>query len=130
MKVLALKTDGMQSYIALYDASDRVARYQWESGRDLARDLPGVINKMLAKHGGIHALQGVVCYGGPGSFTSLRIGHAYVNALAFANDIPIVQESGESWEAVGLQRLHGGDNEIIIIPRYGQEPHITAPKTK
>jgi tRNA threonylcarbamoyladenosine biosynthesis protein TsaB len=38
----------------------------------------------------MHDIEGVVCFKGPGSFTGLRIGLTVGNALAYAQNIPVV----------------------------------------
>jgi tRNA threonylcarbamoyladenosine biosynthesis protein TsaB len=76
----------------------------------------------------LHELEGIVCFAGPGSFTSLRIGITTANTLAYASGAPIIAETGEKWLENALERLKNGENEKIAKPLYGSEPHITPPK--
>ncbi len=47
-------------------------------------------------------IEGIVCYEGPGSFTGLRIGLSFGNALAYTRGIPIVGARDSSWIEKGL----------------------------
>jgi len=88
------------------------------------------INKILNKN--IKKLKGIICVIGPGGFTSLRIGIATANAMAWALNIPIV----------GIENKQALDNLTLIkkgyklikdkktfkkqaLPKYGKEPNIT-----
>jgi tRNA threonylcarbamoyl adenosine modification protein YeaZ len=74
-------------------------------------------------------LQGILVITGPGGFTSLRIGVATANALAYSLQIPIL----------GIKSAYNSDLEIIqanykelsklkefkqVLPEYGAEPNI------
>lgn len=101
----------------------------WESGRELAKGLLGFLDKQLqSQRKTWHDVRGIVVFRGPGSFTGLRIGITVCNTLAYANAIPIVGELGEDWQTRGLLRLKKGENDHIVLPEYGSEPHITQPK--
>jgi tRNA threonylcarbamoyladenosine biosynthesis protein TsaB len=86
------------------------------------------------KHGddgaGLQAssLQGLVVFTGPGSFTGLRIGISTMNAMAYAQNIPIVGVGGENWLLDGIKRLKNHENDKIVTPNYGREPNITKSK--
>jgi tRNA threonylcarbamoyladenosine biosynthesis protein TsaB len=71
---------------------------------------------------------GIIIFRGPGSFTGLRIGISTANALAYANNIPIVGATGENWRESGLKKLRKKQNDAIVLPEYGAEPHATIPK--
>jgi hypothetical protein len=80
---------------------------------------------------------------GPGAFSSLRIGLAVANALAYGFGCQIIgielnvdwHELGEQarlekiWQS-GVQRLKKkkGNKLRFIEPTYGREPHITVKK--
>lgn len=103
--------------------------------RQLSRRLLASVDALLAaaklKPADITAL-GIVT--GPGSFTSLRITTAVVNALAYANHLPIVvattnQAATPSGFADFMrQELAAGRTETMVLPDYGREPTITPPK--
>lgn len=129
MNILALKTDGPSTYIAVFDDKELLNELHWDSGRELARDLLGKIIEVCRPiEIEVSSLNGIVCFSGPGSFTSLRIGITVANTLAYAQGIPIVSSSGEDWLEKGLVRLVAGENEKIVTPHYGSEPHISIQK--
>ena len=61
-------------------------------------------------------LKKIVVVNGQGSFTSLRIGIAAANALAFAWGIKVEDDGGHSKKAGGL---------IIVEPKYTGEANIS-----
>jgi tRNA threonylcarbamoyladenosine biosynthesis protein TsaB len=129
VKVLVLKTDGPKAYIALYENRSVIGDLHWESGKELARDLLAQISLLLRTHGcSLNDIEGLACFAGPGSFTSLRIGIATMNALAYAKELPIVSGRGEEWLEESLSKLHEGASDRIVTPEYGSEPHITVQK--
>ena len=130
MIILAIKTDQPQAFIALYDDNQELASHSWEAGKQLAESLHQHIKDTLTKAGhDWSSVEGIVGYSGPGSFTGLRIGLTTANTLAYAQQIPIVGEGGgEDWLQRGIDRLKKGQTDGQIVPAYGAEPHITAPK--
>lgn len=101
----------------------------WEAGRGLAKGLLGFLEQELSFQGKSWSdVSGLVVYKGPGSFTGLRIGITVFNTLADVHGWPIVGETGEHWRTAGVQRLEAGENDILVLPEYGGEAHITAPK--
>lgn len=89
--------------------------YRWESGRDLAENLLAYLRDRLAEKGADwHSLTEITFYAGPGSFTGLRIGAAVVNTLADQLQIPLYNQRGEQVP--------------VIIPEYGREANVSAPK--
>ena len=74
-------------------------------------------------------LCGIICVIGPGGFTSLRIGIATCNAMAWALDIPIIgvnnlTEIKKSIKLIAKQKKF----KKQILPEYGKEPNITIEK--
>lgn len=101
----------------------------WEAGRGLAKGLLRFIEQELAaQEKSWGDLTGIVIYKGPGSFTGLRIGITVCNSLAYANNLPIVGETGDAWRETGIQRLQRGENDEIVLPEYGGEANITQPR--
>lgn len=125
--ILALRTDKSQAEIYLLDQNDKIQQQKiWNSGRELARDLPGEIDDLLG--GDYDQLTGVVAFKGPGSFTGLRIGLNVANAISYAQNIPVVAINGDDWLQNGVTKLNDGQNDKIALPEYGAKPHITPPK--
>ena len=99
--------------------------FDWEAGRTLARGLLAFIQE---KVGDVKNISGIGIMRGPGSFTGLRIGMAVANTLADGLGIPIVGETGDSWQESALGRLSSGEDDQVILPFYGGDAHITKPK--
>jgi len=89
--LLAVDTSTRMVGIALYDGIQVLAEMAWSSHSYHTVELGPSVKEMLAKTGvtpdDLRAL-GVAT--GPGSFTALRIGLAFVKGLAFSEHIPIV----------------------------------------
>jgi len=96
--------------------------------------------KFLFPAGFWSQILGIIVVQGPGGFTSLRIGIATANAMAWALQIPIV---GVEWkmskddpvELQDKQLINFGLNKIKkikkfkqVLPKYGREPNITIKK--
>lgn len=129
MIVLTIRTDKPEAEIGLYEDGGQLAYEPWQAHRLLAETLHLKIKEaLISQKMELQNLQGVVCYKGPGSFTGLRIGLTAANALSYALGIPIVSETGESWQKKGVERLEAGENEKIALPEYGADVHITLPK--
>ncbi|HUD11720.1 MAG TPA: tRNA (adenosine(37)-N6)-threonylcarbamoyltransferase complex dimerization subunit type 1 TsaB [Candidatus Saccharimonadia bacterium] len=131
--ILALETAGSVTHLWLFaDAGHIEDAYQmtWESGRELSDQLLGRINSFVQTHRrGLKDLSGIVIFRGPGSFTSLRIGHATANALADSLEIPVVGARGEQWLEQATQKLGTAKIGVPAVPHYGSEAHITKPKS-
>ncbi len=129
--ILALKTASDSAEIYIIDnstASSELAvieERKWETGRTLARDLLGEIEKLVDD---FSKLTGIIVFSGPGSFTGLRIGVTTANAIAYTEKIPIVGADGDDWLTDGAKKLADGQNDKIVLPEYGAPPHITAPR--
>ena len=65
---------------------------------------------------------------GPGSFTGLRIGLTVLNTIASSQAIPIVGATGDDWQDVAVAGIDSGQNDEIVMPFYGSEANITAPR--
>lgn len=89
--------------------------YEAELGRDMAEKLLGFIEEKLQENQKTRQDISEITYmSGPGSFTGLRIGAAVVNTLADQLNIPLYD--------------HHGNLRPIILPDYGREANISAPK--
>ena len=128
--ILIVKTDSMQALLELADAQGvSLATDSWEAGRTLSRDLLARMQQLLAAQDVAWSdISGIVVFRGPGSFTSLRIGITTVNAIAYAQHIPLVGVIGDTWRQDGIDRLVSGEDDRIVLPEYGGEPHVTPPR--
>jgi tRNA threonylcarbamoyladenosine biosynthesis protein TsaB len=126
--IIALDTSTPICRLSVYDGKDWV-HHEWESGRNLANELLGYVQKTLAGHDvTVKDITGIIAFEGPGSFTGLRIGLTVLNTLASSEHVPIVGVGGEDWIAKGQQRLAGGSDDTLVMPVYGGEPNITTPR--
>ena len=89
--LLAIDTSTAQIGMALYDGSSVPGEMVWHSGlhhtEELAPALADLLRRVGIKMSAVTAL-GVAI--GPGSFTSLRVGLAFVKGLVLACHVPIV----------------------------------------
>jgi len=131
--ILALQTADATTRLWLLDPAAPLPAHpthEWESGRQLADNLLVTITQLLADHQlQLTDLSGFIIFSGPGSFTSLRIGHSIANALADSFGRPIVGAQGETWLADGLAAMATAVAGHPALPYYGAEAHITAPRT-
>ncbi|MDR1197289.1 MAG: tRNA (adenosine(37)-N6)-threonylcarbamoyltransferase complex dimerization subunit type 1 TsaB [Candidatus Nomurabacteria bacterium] len=127
--ILAIKTAEVEAelYLVDLDSSAVLATEKWTAGREL---LDGLLTKIqdLLTDVGFSQLSGLIVFTGPGSFTGLRIGISTMNAIAYAEKIPIVGATGVDWLKVGLGRLRGGADDKLVMPEYGGEANISTPK--
>jgi tRNA A37 threonylcarbamoyladenosine modification protein TsaB len=145
MIILAIRTDKPEGELYLYKDAKKPAEIKWQAHRQLAETIHEQINKILnpdkklldksSNFNGVGKsrytlsdIEGIVVFKGPGSFTGLRISHSVANALAYAQNIPIVARSGGKWLEQGIKDLQGGQNEKIVTPEYGVSPKTTSPK--
>ncbi|HSX01404.1 MAG TPA: tRNA (adenosine(37)-N6)-threonylcarbamoyltransferase complex dimerization subunit type 1 TsaB [Candidatus Saccharimonas sp.] len=128
--ILALHAAGATTSVWLFDqAPPARPTVEWESGRTLADQLLARLSEAIAHAGQQPAdLAGIIVYSGPGSFTSLRIGHSVANALADSLGVPVVGAQGEHWLADGLAALSSTPAGRPALPHYGANANITKPK--
>jgi len=126
--IILLDTSTPLCKLTLIDGEARVDE-QWQADRTLATGLLAYLTDSLQKAGKtIHDISAIGVFEGPGSFTGLRIGLTILNTIADSQGIPIVGGQGESWQADVLAKLDNGQNDRIVMPFYGSEAHITAPR--
>jgi tRNA threonylcarbamoyladenosine biosynthesis protein TsaB len=89
MKILALDTSSRYLCLGLVNGSN-FYEYRIDTGVALSRVLVPTIERALAAAGmGVADIEYYAAGLGPGSFTALRIGHAAIKALAWANRRPV-----------------------------------------
>ena len=91
MTILAIETATRQMGIAAIDGERVLASYELLAENPHAVELPDAVIRVLkAAHTTLAQVKGIVVDIGPGSFTGLRIGLAFVKALVFPTKIPLV----------------------------------------
>lgn len=129
MIILSIRTDNPQAELGLFEDTNKIGYIKWQAHRELSGTIHKQIQKLLSDNQKDWAdIKGVVLCEGPGSFTGLRIGFSVGNALAHANQIPVVASGGETWLDFGTKRLLGGENDKIATPNYGAPAKTTKPR--
>ena len=103
MSILAIETSTRQLGVAVLDGERVVSSYELLADYPHAVELPGAVTRVLKEAGAtLPALHGLVIDIGPGSFTGLRIGLAFVKGLAFVHHVPVVGVSSLETLAANL----------------------------
>ena len=91
MPLLAIETSTRQLGVAVLDGERLMSSYELLAEYPHAVELPDAVTRVLkAAHTTLEALEAIVVDIGPGSFTGLRIGLAFVKALAFATKKAVI----------------------------------------
>lgn len=128
--ILAIKTSDLTIQLYLVDNTGQLKHdLSWASGRALSDQIVAKIQEFLhSANQPPPELSGVIVFSGPGSFTSLRIGHAVANALADSLNVPVVGAADDHWLADGSKALKTAKPGRPALPHYGADAHITKPK--
>lgn len=91
MTVLAIETATKQLGVAAVDGERLLASYELLAEYPHAVELPAAVTRVLqSARTALKDLAAIAVDVGPGSFTGLRIGLAFVKALAFATKVPLI----------------------------------------
>src|SRR3989338_3376390 len=91
MAILAIETATRQLGAAVVQDGHVLAAYELLADYPHAVELPGAVTRVLKEAGTtLEQLEAIAVDIGPGSFTGLRIGLAFVKALAFPAKKPVV----------------------------------------
>src|SRR5689334_11347480 len=89
--LLAVDTSSAQLGLALYDGSQLLAESLWTSRARHTVELAPALNELFERTGvKMDDLRALGVALGPGSFTSLRVGLAFVKGLALARNLPLL----------------------------------------
>lgn len=89
--LLAVDTSTKQMGLALYDGVQVIGEFLWHSRHYHTVELAPAAADLLSRSGlKMDAIEALGVALGPGSFTSLRVGLAFVKGLALARHLPII----------------------------------------
>lgn len=89
--LLAVDTSSSQLGLALYDGAQVIAESMWTSHARHTVELAPALAELLQRTGfKMDAIRALGVALGPGSFTSLRVGLAFVKGLALARTLPLI----------------------------------------
>jgi tRNA threonylcarbamoyladenosine biosynthesis protein TsaB len=89
--ILAIDTSTQQIGLALHDGAQVIGELVWRSRHYHTVELAPAVSDLFARSGlKVDAIQALGVALGPGSFTSLRVGLAFVKGLALARHLPIL----------------------------------------
>ena len=89
--LLAVDTSTTQIGIALYDGISVIGEMLWHGKlRHTTSLAPAIADLLERTNTSMDAVEAIAIARGPGSFTSLRVGLAFVKGLAIARGIPLI----------------------------------------
>ncbi len=89
--LLAVDTSTEQVGLALYDGTRVTAEQLWQSRQHHTVELAPALAGLLERTGvPMSELQALAVATGPGSFTALRVGMAFIKGLSLARHLPVV----------------------------------------
>jgi tRNA threonylcarbamoyladenosine biosynthesis protein TsaB len=103
LELIGSEDELVHKFLAKFDQAERL--------------LPEIVMFLEQNEVELGDLQEIIVNNEGSSFTSLRIGVATANALAFGLDIPVKAKNGE-------------DLGRFVVPKYDREPNITVPSKK
>jgi len=89
--LLAIDTSTALTGLALYNENGIIAEQVWTSRQHHTAELAPAVDELLRRGGlSVEELQALGVALGPGSFTSLRVGLAFVKGLALSRRLPLI----------------------------------------
>jgi len=89
--LLAVDTSTAQTGLALYDGNQVLGEMVWQSKLFHTQELAPALAELFARTSSkITAVEALGVAVGPGSFTSLRVGLAFVKGLCLARHLPVI----------------------------------------
>lgn len=95
----------------------------WHSTEEI---MPTLLQQLRKEGCSLNDLKKIFVVPGPGSFTAVRAGVVWGNALAFALNIPLAELS----RAATTTPLGASVLKKVVRPVYGAEPNISQPKKR
>jgi tRNA threonylcarbamoyladenosine biosynthesis protein TsaB len=89
--LLAIDTSTLQMGLAVFDGEEVLAETAWQSHAHHTRQLASAVEQLLTRlEITMNEITAIGVATGPGSFTSLRVGLAFVKGVALARHIPVI----------------------------------------
>jgi tRNA threonylcarbamoyladenosine biosynthesis protein TsaB len=111
--LLAIETSTRAGSVALVEGEAILGHAELGGERDHGRTLAVEVERLLG--GGLERLDGFALGIGPGSFTGLRIGLAFVKGLALAVPRPVVPMSSLTVIALGIAEAGALDARPLLV---------------
>lgn len=118
--------------VGLFDKKSLIDRVDCQTPARHSKILLNLIDKLLKRNKiKLNNLKGIAVTSGPGSFTSIRLGLAAANTLAYLLKIPAVGvelnefDSFDDLVKIGKTKLASAKKGQLALPSYGREPNIT-----
>ena len=137
MKILIIDTTSPLAALTLC-VGDKQQRVPFTDRYNQSRDLPKFLQRLLRRdHSSLGALDAIAVVTGPGSFTSIRVGVSFANALAYGEGIPAFGISLFDWARTVSQTVplvvDGGSSGIFTqkgtkTTRYTQVEYAQLPQ--
>lgn len=125
--LLALETANDWCSVSLYDGQHIVAHRQDDRSREQTRlILPMIDEVLLEQQMSLQQLQAIGFSRGPGSFSGVRINAAVTQALAWANDLPVVAVSTLQAVAQAAYRVHQLEQVVVVLDARMNEVYSAA----
>ncbi len=125
--LLALETANDWCSVSLYDGQQVVAHRQDERSREQTRLILPMIDELLHEQQlTLATLQAIAFSRGPGSFSGVRINAAVTQALAWANDLPVIAVSTLQAVAQAAYRLHQCEQVVVALDARMGEVYTAA----
>lgn len=127
MKLLALETANEQCSVALVDATQTLFFQLDERTKAQTQTILPMIDQGLAETElECSALTAIAFSRGPGSFSGVRINAAVCQALAWANDLPVIAVSTLQALAQAAYRVHGLSEVTAVLDARMNEVYIAS----
>jgi tRNA threonylcarbamoyladenosine biosynthesis protein TsaB len=116
--LLAVDTSTRYIGLALYEATSVISEHIWQTSNHHTIELAGAVKKMLDDNRvSPGMLKALAVATGPGSFTSLRIGLAFIKGMALTLSIPMI---GIPSLDILAATIPTGDHPLFLVLQAGR----------